>query len=50
MKKFLMPFILSLGEILDWLATDPAIKAVMPSEMYNFEEYQREESTYNSGL
>lgn len=50
MKKILMSFILSLGEALDWLAADPAIKAVMPSEMYNFKEYQRERPTHSSGL
>ena len=44
MKKLLVTLMLSLGEVLDWLATDPTVKAVMPREMYGFnEQAQRDE-------
>ena len=35
MEKLLSTLLLSLGEVIDWLATDPAVRAVMPSEMYD---------------
>ncbi len=44
MKKLLTTLMLSLGEVLDWLATDPTVKAVMPREMYCLtEQSQRDE-------
>lgn len=41
MKKMLTTLMLSLGEVLNWLATDPTVKAVMPREMYGFSEHHR---------
>jgi len=35
MKNLIMLLISSIGSSLDFLATDPAIKAAMPSEMYD---------------
>ena len=44
MKRLLVTLVHSLGEVLDWLATDPTVKAVMPREMYSFSDpHQREE-------
>lgn len=43
MKKLLVTLILSLGEVLDWLATDPTVKATMPREMYAFSEHHQQD-------
>ncbi|MGB3295597.1 MAG: hypothetical protein WBB01_21650 [Phormidesmis sp.] len=44
MKNLLLTLVRSLGEVLDWLATDPTVKAVMPREMYGLtEQYQCDE-------
>ncbi|MEM9905177.1 MAG: hypothetical protein AAF921_09170 [Cyanobacteria bacterium P01_D01_bin.44] len=35
MKKRLMSWVMSLGEMFDWLSADPVIRSVMPSELYD---------------
>ena len=43
MEKLLSTLFLSLGDVIDWLAADPAVRAVMPSEMYDLNQ-QRQHS------
>lgn len=43
MEKLLSALFLSLGDVIDWLAVDPAVRAVMPSEMYDLtQRHQRD--------
>ena len=41
MERLLSILILSLGDVIDWLAADPAVRAVMPSEMYDLNQQRQ---------